>query len=654
MRKLQARRVGFAAAACLSLALSATQGTAQVKLRIDPAKGGPAVDPFVFGQFIEHLGRCIYGGIWAEMVQDRKFLLPVEKSPWKKTGLAAEFEVKQDPAGEFAGVPCLALWLRQADGQPHGIRQSGLGVISGKEYVGSIWLASLSDPVSVAVGLDWGKGPDDGVSTHCRITGPAYRRFEFRFKAGATTEDAALTVSVEQRAYVWIGAVSLMPAENVRGMRPDTLSLIRAMAPPLIRWPGGNFVSGYRWKDGIGPRDRRPPRYERAWNDIEPNDFGIDEFMDFAREIGTEPYICVNSGLGSLQDALDELEYANGPASSRWGSMRAKYGHPDPYRIRVWGIGNEMYGDWQLGNVSVQQYALRHIAYAETMRAADPAIRIIGVGTPGVWNDGMLPAAPYMNWLSEHYYQERKFKVPLSSTDLEAYSRQFPGYAGTLAHGIRELVDAFRSWQVKAGEAGSRVRLAIDEWGIVRDWNVAPDSPGLGSLEHYYTLGDGLDVARGLHEILRSTDVVTMANWAQTVNVIGLIKTSRTAASMEPPGRVLELYRRHFGDLVIPVDVEAGGLVDVVASRSRDGSVLCVAMVNSSLSDTVLAEVTLPGSVRVASARIFRIDGPSIGAINTPGRAENVALQELAPASWRGALDLPPHSVTLAKLQLSR
>jgi alpha-N-arabinofuranosidase len=638
---------GLIIGAAIPPALATVKG--EIRVVIDPAAAGPEINPYLYGEFIEHLGRCIYGGIWAEMLKDRKFLLPEKDSPWKTVGAGPDFDRKADPAGEFAGVPCAALWLRNADGRPHGLRQEGLGVVAGKTYVGSIWLAAAGKPAPVTVGFVL--GPGDRTELTFEPAGAAYQKFDFRFVASGTTDDAAVEISVAAPAYVWIGAVSLMPAENVRGMRPDTLSLIKELAPPLIRWPGGNFVSGYRWKDGIGPRDRRPPRYEKAWNDIEPNDFGLDEFMDFCREVGTDPYICVNAGLGPAEEAAEEVEYANGPATSPWGARRAANGHPAPYGVRVWGIGNEMFGDWQLGNVAVEQYRLRHDAFAGLMRDKDPSIRLIGVGAPGAWNDAMVRSAASMDWLSEHYYQERNFRIPFSKPDLEAYGRLFPGYTGIMAADLGKLVEAFRDWKKKAGDAGASAKLAIDEWGIVREWKSSPDGPGIGAYEHYYPLGDALAVARGLHEILRSADVCTMANWAQTVNVIGLIKTSRTAASMEPPGLVLELYRRWFGDVLVPVKTAAGGPVDIVASSSKDGREMAIGLVNPSLSETYRVRLDTPGGFKKATARIFRIQGPGVGAINVPGASPAVTLKEAPKSAWRGRIDLPPHSITLVRLK---
>jgi len=236
-------------------------------------------------------------------------------------------------------------------------------------------------------------------------------------------------------------------------------------------------------EDAIGDRDRRPPRWERAWNDIEDNDFGLDEFMVFCAEVGAEPYIAVNAGFGSVQDAADEVEYANGAPGSRWGKARAANGHPNPYGVTWWGVGNEMYGAWQLGHVPVERYALRHSAFVAAMKAKDPRLKIVAVGAPGPWNDAVLPlCAANMDLLSGHHYTERKLRLPFSADDAAAYEKQFLGYSDSVAAGVRGIVADFRNRLGKGNPALDRLRLAIDEWGLVRDWNSPPRRSRRGGL----------------------------------------------------------------------------------------------------------------------------------------------------------------------------
>ncbi|MBM3496040.1 MAG: alpha-N-arabinofuranosidase, partial [Armatimonadetes bacterium] len=341
------------------LPATAPANVREVQVTVDPERTGAAISPYLYGQFIEHLGRCIRQGIWAEMLRDRKFLQEPGKSWEVVKPEGATFDAFLEPAAAYAGDHGMALWLKSAAKGPCGIRQAGLGLVAGKEYVGYAVLAHAGPIAPVEIRLQWGEGDAAGQTIRLE-PGSTYRKLPFTFRAGTTTDKNVLSVTLTTPGNLWIGCLSLMPADNVAGMRPDTLELIKQIAPPITRWPGGNFVSGYNWKDGIGPRDRRPPRWERAWSDIEDNDFGLDEFMAFCREVKTEPYICVNAGLGSAADAAEEVQYANGSEKTRWGAVRAANGSRKPYGVVWWGVGNEMYGDWQIGNVPVERYANRH------------------------------------------------------------------------------------------------------------------------------------------------------------------------------------------------------------------------------------------------------------------------------------------------------
>jgi alpha-L-arabinofuranosidase len=631
------------------LAPQASGAALEASLSLEPSQPGAAISPYLYGQFIEHLGRCIHDGVWAEKLRDRKFYQPLDKSPWQVVrSKGAQFDTFLDPAGTFTGDHCLTLWRRDQNDGECGVAQKDLGVIAGKEYVGYAWVARPSGEPVLEATLAWGDGADDRQTVPLTGLGREYRRVPFRFHAGKTTESATLSIQLTRPGLVWLGCLSLMPADNIQGMRADVLELIKKLNPPITRWPGGNFVSGYHWKDGIGERDRRPPRWERAWNDVEDNDFGLDEFMVFCTEVGTEPYISVNTGLGSVQEAADEVEYATGSAKTRWGAERARHGHPKPYRVTWWGIGNEMYGGWQLGNVPVERYALRHNAFVEAMKAKSPTARFIAVGAPGPWNDLMLSqSAGHMDLLSGHHYTERKFKAPFSPEDARKYEENFPAYSGSVMEGVRHVVNDYRQRLGKGNGELDRVRLAIDEWGIVRDWNPKPDGPGVGSFEHYYPLGDGLASARALHELLRSADVVGMANWAQTVNVIGAIKTSRNYAVLDSVGHLLALYRARVGGNLIPVRLSGAVPLDVVAAIEKKTGQVSVGLVNYSADQELAVRIDSGAAKGTRSAQSWRINGPSLGAINVPGQPEAITTEALPSISLDQPVRLPSHSITV-------
>jgi alpha-N-arabinofuranosidase len=257
-----------------------------------------------------------------------------------------------------------------------------------------------------------------------------------------------------------------------------------------------------------------------------------------------------------------------------------------------------------------------------------------------------------MDLLSGHHYTERKLRVPFTPEDAASYERNFLVYSDDVAAGVRRLVADFRARLGQGNVALDRVRLAIDEWGIVRDWNAAPDGPGIGSFEHYYTLGDAIAAGRALHELLRSADVVAMANWAQTVNVIGTIKTSRNCACLDPAGHLLALYRAQMGGAYVPVTVAGSAPVDAVAAWDKSSKALSIGLINYSPNTDAEVVLDLPGQVRFASAKTWRIAGPSLGATNLPGQPETVTTAEVHDQfSLDRPFRLPQHSITVLRLE---
>ncbi len=174
-----------------------------------------------------------------------------------------------------------------------------------------------------------------------------------------------------------MGAVSLMPADNVQGFHAGMIRLFKEEGFKMFKWPGGNFVSAYDYRDGLGDRDKRPPRLQPMWSDrVESNDVGLHEFMALCKLVGAEPDLTIDSGFGSAREAAEQVEYCNGSIKTRMGRMRAENGHPEPFNVRYWTIGNEMYGPWQYGHMSLDQYWVKHNYIVEAMKAVDPNIKV--------------------------------------------------------------------------------------------------------------------------------------------------------------------------------------------------------------------------------------------------------------------------------------
>ncbi|MBP8128491.1 MAG: alpha-L-arabinofuranosidase [Candidatus Hydrogenedentes bacterium] len=606
----------------LDLALLKTESSQPVA-RIETSKTGALISKYLYGQFIEHLGRCIYGGIWAEMLEDRKFFYGIgeEESPWRKLGDVNAVTMTQEAPYVGEHMPRI-----EAKTAPAGIAHGGLGLVSGKVYTGRIVLAGSGSLASVEVSLAWGAAPAQRQTITLGNFAGAFRTYPLSFTAGADTDDGALEVLVRGPGRADIGAVSLMPADHVHGMRADTLAVLKELNAPIYRWPGGNFVSGYNWNDGIGDPDKRPPRKNPAWQGIEHNDFGINEFLTFCREVNAEPYIVVNSGLGDLSLALGELEYVNGPADSPMSRLRAEHGHPEPYGVVWWGIGNEMYGDWQLGHMPLEEYVNKHNAFAEAMRAADASVKLVAVGATGKWSDTMLAeCADHMDLLSEHFYCG-------GSPRVSTHVRQ-------IRQSIRAKVSAHReAHKTIPALAGKQVPICMDEWNYWYGDHV------YGELGTPYFLKDAVGVAMGLHEYFRSSDIVYMANYAQTVNVIGCVKTSKTAAAFDTTGLVLQLYRNHYG--AIPVEVsDAPAYLDIAAAWTEDRGSLTVAVVNPAIEAREL-ELEVSGC-NTGAGRRWVLTGPGPMAHNEPGKPPLVTVQEEQISGGTQTLQLPPLSVCL-------
>lgn len=596
---------------------------------IDLADRREPMSEYIYGQFIEHLGRCIYGGIWAEMLDDRKFwYVPgARESPWQLDGNKQLFSVERD--SPFTGDKCPILGSDENGAAM--IRQSGLGLKPGLDYEGHIVLKTTPGITAVKVVLCQGE-----ESQTVRIEKPAgsFSSYPLRFHSEVLTHNANLTVIPEGLGKVWIGTLSLMPSDNIEGFRSDVIALLKELNSPVYRWPGGNFVSGYNWKDGIGERDRRPPRKNPAWQGIEPNDVGIDEFMTFCRILDTEPYIAVNAGLGDARQAREEVEYCNGSAETPMGRLRAANGHPEPWNVRWWSIGNEMYGDWQLGFMSTEDFVKKHNDFASVMRNADPDITLIAVGELGEWDRLVLAnCSESMDMISEHFYRQ-----DWHGGGLMTHVKQIPD-------AIREKADAHRQYRKEIPQLEGRdIRICMDEWNYWYGPHI------YGELGTRYFLRDAMGIAAGLNEYSRQSDIVFMANYAQTVNVIGCIKTNTTSSVFDATGLVLKLYREKFGTIPVTISGETRPF-DIAATLGNEGRKLTLSVINPTQERYRVPVKFLNGRVR-SEGEMWQVTAPDEMATNEPGREENVRISGPVAVSARHKLIIEPVSITLFVFEL--
>jgi len=328
---------------------------------------------------------------------------------------------------------------------------------------------------------------------------------------------------------------------------------------------------------------------------------------------------------------VEELQYATGAADTPMGAWRAKNGHVEPYVVEFWSIGNEMYGNWQLGHMSLEEYTQKHNKFAAALRAENSSIKIVAVGDVGPWSEGMLQnCADSMDLISEHFYRQER-------PGLAAHVAQ-------MAESVRAKAEAHRGYRERfPALQGKDIRIALDEWNYWYGPHV------FGELGTRYFLKDALGIAGGLHEYTRQSDIMFMANYAQTVNVIGCIKTSKTHASMETTGLVLQLYRAHYGS--IPLAVTTQSPLDVAAALTEDGQTLTIGVVNPTLQALDLP-LDLQGATLEGSGQRWQIAGSDPLAFNEPGQTRKVRIEEAAVAKPLDQLKVEPCSVTLFALPL--
>lgn len=623
-------------------------------ITLDAGKTAEPISKYIFGQFIEHLGKCIYGGIWAEMLEDRKFYYPVNNdpqkwkevkigdwlgtpstfktlasTPWKTVGNANFVTMTTDNSFVGEHTPQINL---PGNGKVAGIEQTGLGLIEGKTYLGRIILAGSPEAGPIHVSLIWGKRHWQRQTTIIKKIKDEYQTFSLKFNASDNTHNARLRIVGIGKGNFRIGTVSLMPADNINGFRADVVAAMKELNSPVYRWPGGNFVSGYNWRDGIGPRDKRPPRKNPAWTGIEHNDVGIHEFMTLCKLLDTEPFVAVNTGLGDVGSVAEEIQYCNGSADTPMGKWRADNGHKKPFNVKFWAVGNEMYGNWQLGHMPLEEYVKKHNDVAKAIWNVDPDAQLIAVGAVGKWSETMLAqCSDHMNLISEHFYNGHKKDDAI--------------HIWQIRNSIKQIANVHRKYREDIpGLADKDIRIALDEWNY---WLV----PYIyGELGCRYYFRDALGIAAGLHEYFRNSDIIFMANYAQTVNVIGAIKTSKTAVSFASTGLPLKLYRNQFGTIPIAIDAQPKPL-DVSAAWTEDRKAITVAVINITKQQYDLV-LDIKNARLTGKAKRWLIQQDNLKAYNEPGKEPQIVIEEKNITQMSNILNARPQSITLYRLDV--
>ncbi|MGD9713514.1 MAG: alpha-N-arabinofuranosidase [Thermomicrobiales bacterium] len=320
------------------------------------------------------------------------------------------------------------------------------------------------------------------------------------------------------------------PAADARGFRGDVLALVRELGVPIVRYPGGNFVSGYNWEDGIGPLERRPTRLDLAWKSTETNQFGTDEFIDWCRAAQTEPMLAVNLGTRGIDASRNLVEYCNHPEGTSWSDLRRANGHAEPHGVRTWCLGNEMDGPWQMGQKTAVEYGRLAAEAAKVMKLVDPSIELVACGSSNTqmatypeWEltvlDHLYDQVEYISLHTYYQLQEDDIGAFLAqSEDMERYIRTVTAvcdYVKAKKRSARTLMLSFDEWNVWYHH-----RQRDKEYMRERPWEVAPPIA-----EEAYTMVDALLVGSMLMTLMRHADRVKIACMAQLVNALAPIMT---------------------------------------------------------------------------------------------------------------------------------
>jgi len=680
---------------CFPFAAAVSQGPA-ITATVNIAKTGAPISTNIYGQFLEHGGDIVNAGIWSEMLVDRKFFYPVATgapSPPPAMGNAAgnpRFDnvpkrwwtpvggddvVTMDSKAAYAGDQSPS--VRLSSSEPHGLRESGVFIRNKKTYTGRIVLSGAPGTV-VRVALIANSGATSQAVTIHTIS-REYRTYPLQYTAEADSDNATLEITGTGKGEFHVGAVSLMPADNIDGFRPEIIAVLKQLRFGVLRFPGGNFVSSYEWRYGVGVVDKRPPIFDPVWHALQPNDVGTDEFLTLCKLIGVDPYITVNAGFGDAWSARELVEYTNGAASTPMGQWRAQNGHPLPYNVKLWGIGNEPWGDYQMGAMALPQYEVKHNMFAKEMRKIDPTITLIAGGampdvmegadqarringqyvpdylSPADWTGQLLlHCLPNIDMVSEHYYasgtehtdmklgKKVPIEPPLSFIEVQRAAAvqvraKYEHYEKYL-----ELIPALRA---------KPVPIAIDEWAYF-----LPNKRDSYSTVPAY--------AWAFHEMFRHSDIFQMANLTFAT---ATFSSNGTEAVLNPTGLLFKMYRDHFG--VIPVEVggnspqpktafPAGGdqpainpgsptyPLDVSAALSEDRKTLSVAVLNPSDSEQSI-HLEIHGAALASTGKLWRMAPNSIDATVTAGSAAEVQVEEQSLGALPAMVTLRPYSVNI-------
>jgi alpha-N-arabinofuranosidase len=648
-------------------------------IEIDARRIVHPVPRTVFGGFTEPLRSAIYtGGLWAQLLDNPSF----EENLWSasaivhmmqgrpelaqaaRLGLPIPWEslypqgARFEPRWGDAANSGRSLLVMGLPGKQTGVRQAIYPPVHRVlRYTGSIWAKPVSGGRRIEVSLRRHNRPDEVLAkAPIELTASGWQRYEYALELAkgqlARREPADFAVTVSDEARVLIDQVLLYPADHMDGLNPEAVAMTKALKLPLLRF-GGNFTSGYHWRDGVGPMDQRVSMLNQAWGQPEYNHFGTDEFLNFCRLTGTQPQICVNLGSGTVEEAAEWVKYVN----AHWGAAGL-----------TWELGNELWGNGQIGYPTLERLAARTREFSQAVRQVDPTAKLIATGEDPdkfqAWNAAQLSSGPgYFEYLAAHLVVDAggvRKKDPSPEFVAEAMFAMPVGIE-RLFHDMKNQIDADARMK-------GRVGIALTEYLFRAPFSSSPPDYPAPHLPEYRNLGGAIWLAGMLNTLIRVADFVPIANLTGAVE-FGRLWEKRGITYGVPSYWAFRMYSNadvaNLLDTKVEVarysvregsprtpDIADVPYLDLVAVANRTGDTITLFGVNRSLTADIASTIKLTGfSVHSASGTLLAADNIYVG--NDDERPEAVFPAEfkLAGSGSTFTHTFPKASITRIELR---
>lgn len=548
------------------------------RVELDAAQTGAMISPLLFGHNLEHTRRAVWQGIGAEMIANRKFAAVENGLPKRWMTMAGGGRVSTDDKVAYAG----RYSVRLENGGGIGQRHEWLAFRKDTKYGFRLWTKSEKEHSLRMRIMDSGKARILFEKTMVSKLGD-WQLLNCEFVAPATETNTWIEIVSETEGSIRIGAVSLMPTDNFHGLRRDVVDLLKTLKPGCLRWPGGCFAEYYPWQDGLLPVDQRPPLGPAQWEGLLPDtdgydnhEIGIDEYIALCRELNCAPVITTRYGQGSPEEAAAWVQYCNGGPETRWGKVRAERGLTEPYRVKRWYVGNEIWGISLVTNKDPKVCAVISRQFAEAMKKADPSIELIGCAPTHdpallpVWLAPLLAeAGGSLGMVQSGWYFPNHDKMNMADVAKASTQDVLP-----LLRSLRQFVD-------RTAPGGNRMGIAYYEWNV--DWGRSGDVIG------------GVFVAGMLNLFCREAEALRLAltGYFQPVTE-GAIKVNPLTSELEPDGQVFALYAAHQGNRLLKTSAMAADAdIDLCASLTPDGRRIYVTVINRNTASDHTLELSL-------------------------------------------------------------